>query len=247
MGYFLEFHNVTLEELYEIKKKVNMYIEEIERERWEQGREKFIQQEVNQKGYFCSPVDFETKIECISIKSTELPVEWREKLGVQDDFDIYRNQPWSSSQRSFDKEEDDKIYLYYKRVDCPPEGSVFTWIFEDGQVEECQIKEGQLWANQELVCSIDKWDQYRFFVIPNTIKPEVTEKVEKVEIKEPTTIQVSQQSKDRYVEVTHNLLIEDKGLGKFVCVGVWDYQSGESKPLSPENIDYCRKLGLKYV
>lgn len=51
------------------------------------------------------------------------------------------------------------IYVYYMQGACPPEGSTFEGIDEDGGIERYHVENGNLYCGHEWFNSIDNWDK----------------------------------------------------------------------------------------
>lgn len=58
------------------------------------------------------------------------------------------------------------IYVYYKKLPCPPEGTIFESVNEEGDIDEMEIKDGKIYCFGEVLDSVDEWDDYDIMVIP---------------------------------------------------------------------------------
>src|SRR5665648_420822 len=143
-------------------------------------------EEIEKSGYFCSFKELSMpKYKC-------LIVDLRVKLFAYDLTDIHvddidsQNLEWvrrivlssrpdSDNEWEFvDREWNDyhpstntgivKTYIYYLKMKCPPEGTVFESVNENGGVDQMEIKNGTIYCNGLALTPVEKWDQYDTFV-----------------------------------------------------------------------------------
>ena len=62
------------------------------------------------------------------------------------------------------------VYVYYKVLPCPKEGTKFQSLDEDGNLEEWQVLNGFLLSNEKIYGTITNWKKYQIFILPGTIK-----------------------------------------------------------------------------
>lgn len=59
------------------------------------------------------------------------------------------------------------VSVYYKTVLCPPEGSRFDSIDDEGRVDHWRVEDGKLYCNDQFFAPVDKWDRHDIFVVPS--------------------------------------------------------------------------------
>lgn len=57
------------------------------------------------------------------------------------------------------------IYIYYQKVPCPPEGSKFDSISEDGEVDHWEITDSMMLCNGKVLATTEKWDDHDILVL----------------------------------------------------------------------------------
>lgn len=136
-----------------------------------------ILDEIDQDGYSCSIVKFE------GLKFLKLPLKIdleRDQSEIKVTGDLSDHQLPAFDRLCFDysPEQNDpwvlsdehtgivQMYVYYKPFPCPPEGTLFEMITEEGGVIEMWIENGKIHYSGGLFADVTEWSQYDLFVLP---------------------------------------------------------------------------------
>lgn len=57
------------------------------------------------------------------------------------------------------------IYVHYKLVPCPPEGSMSDSINESGGIDKIEVRNNKIWINGTIYCNTNEWHLHDFFVL----------------------------------------------------------------------------------
>jgi len=184
----LDLNKLTSEELDDLHCRVTRILNE----RKHDAEVKRMSQEIDSKGY-CFSLNIFYEFPCLELslnvdistydKEDHTDIHARglsydqlpliKRLGFnyhptdKDDYD-YDDDDWTSG----DWDDPDKnigkmsLFLYYKKVPCPPEGTRFESSDETGEIKQTEIRDGQIYREGESDWPVTMWDEIELFVLP---------------------------------------------------------------------------------